>query len=275
MTLLRRSLTILVGLALAISLAGAACNDSPMEEPFELPVRLDWSVPGQGAELNDNSPIDISLDFSRSVESMDRVSVQLVPTPDQAGELRLSKSKQNLTWFDVHTRDGSSVQRLLVDGPEFTGPTILVWITQPPGMRDEAELSGLINTRDAENRRVDDTVVFALPIDDVFLPSRPETFADAVPLAYAKPDSLDLVLSEGNYRIRRMPEGATVHLVAIYDTSRDGRYDPLDDWWGMYYDPSDGSPGEVQVWPVCDDCPGPPGNIDITLREPYVPPTED
>jgi hypothetical protein len=265
-----RTFKLVALLGLAWSLAGAACNEDPANPTFNPPLRVIFAYPGPMADLEDNTPFDISLDFNRPVGRLSDMNFLFAPPPDSTdGDPVLSPSRLNITWFGVATRQGSTLQRFLIDGSEMLAPEILVWIT---GDNPEAEFSGVLDTGSAD-RRVDRSVVFGLSVFGDFDPQDPVTFESEIPIAFGKPDSLDVAQSKGDYRIRRLERGIELYVVAIHDTSGDGRYSPLDDWWGYYRDPLTGSAGIVTAYELClsPGAPCPPADIDITLGPPFDP----
>jgi hypothetical protein len=263
-----RTFRLVALLAMAWSLAGAACNEDPANPTFNPPLRVIFAYPGPLAQLDDNTPFDISLDFNRPVTRLQDMNFLFIPPPDSTeGDPVLSRSHLNVTWFGIATRQGSTLQRLLLDSSEMLAPEILVWRT---GANPEALLSGELDTGSTD-RRVDRSVVFGLSIAGNFDPQDPLTFETEIPLAFAKPDSLDVVQSVGHYQISRLENGIELFIVAIHDTSGDGVYSPLDDWWGYYRDPLSGSAGVVTAYELSADpgAPSPPGDIDITLGPPF------
>jgi hypothetical protein len=134
-----------------------------------------------------------------------------------------------------------------------------------------AFFSGTIFSDNATTHRADRVVIFLISPQSGFAPSDPAGFDDIPRLGFMVPDAFteDPETSQ-NYQFSHLAPGLEVFVVAVLDTSGDGRYRPEDDWWG--YHKLDGELDPVAVTavplPVTASDPIPRGNVHITLRAP-------
>jgi hypothetical protein len=256
-------LRLLAAVVVALFLTGSSCQQEEEELVLQPPIRVLFTVPADSAQLADNRPRDISIDFQRELRSVNDVVLRLYPEPISSGEKRLTLQGRNLTWFDVATVPGSRVQHLLIDGPKVVDPTLVRWFT---GDAEQAEFSGELFS---PNAAVDphEAVVFAVDLLGGFNPLDPVTFTTSTILAASTPFPENELDQDANYRFGQLLDGSAYIVLALYDLNSDGLYDPRDDWWAYFGDMilNDPEPVVARVLNVNDP---PRGDIDITLRPP-------
>ena len=256
-------LRILLLCSLALVLSAASCQEETDELILVAPIQVLFTVPADGAHLADNQSRDISIDFQRQLRSTNDVALSIFPSPIASGEKRLTLQGRNLTWFDVATLPGSTVQHLLIDGPSVVAPVVVRWFT---GDNEEAEFSGELSST-SEDVDPHDAVVFAVDIFGGFNALDPVTFTTSTILAAITPFPEDEPDLDAVYRFGQLPDGSAYVVVALFDTNSDGRYDPRDDWWGYFAEVENEQPAPVVARVLNFENP-PRGDVDFQLRPP-------
>lgn len=258
-------LRILALTVLAAFLTAASCRTDEKDELKAAPTQVTFTVPADSALLPLDAVRNISIDFQRSVSSTAEIELRLYPPPSSSGEIRLTAGGRNVTWFDVAPEPNSRRQHLMIDGPNFLQPYIIRWFTGTP---HNAEFQGDVIAPTVLGTVTQDAVVFAIDEFGGFDPLVPESFETSDIRAVSPPyrvGSPDLV---ADYRFGNLPPGSAYLVVAIYDSSGDGIYDPRDDWWGYFKGANISAPEVVIAKTLSFEDP-PRGDVDITLRSPF------
>ena len=231
----------LTSLAILLLAGFVACEDPFVNPEVRLPLVVTETsvIPSEAARLDQGDLTNISIPFNRPPDAADALQLVLLPPAASAGEVTPSPSGRILTWNNVLPLQGTRVQRLLIDGPSMEAPFLRTWFVGGPTPLGIFRGSVFMD----ENTGIDptQTLIFALCVfcDEVspFNPLQPESFNDQEPLGVALVSGVQSKDDiEASYVMTRLVDRAQFLVVAILDTSGDGRYDPTRDWWGFHGD---------------------------------------
>jgi hypothetical protein len=252
---------------LALTALGAICTgfscsqDTFRSDVVPPPLSITSLVPADSARVNWTNPVPISMTFNRVVD-LAEINVMLVPPPVSTGDLRNTGSGRNVTWFDVMSDPGQSVQRMLLDGRYMDQPLYVEWYKS-----DSIPLSlfaGTIGSEQPDEVSPKGAVVFALDEQAPFNPLDPSTLTEIAPVGVTLVENLDPT-GGGVYVLGRLTEFQRVIVVCVVDTSGDARYDPDVDWWGYFGEGPENTPTTVIAGQHPEDI---NAQVNIMLRPP-------
>jgi hypothetical protein len=232
-------------IALCVALLASACGFDSADIGSEQPtlfVREGGTTPRDSTEnVHDEGGLAVVVTFNREFGPEDLTHVQIVPRPAGMGAVQIpGPNPRQLLIDDVVMHPRSSAYRLVLDGPAMPGPKIISYYSGEHTVKEGAMHGHIFYSR--PGREPQDAMVYALlppwNADQVDLSGEEETMF-GVPVMGVT-NSFVVPTEEGGwFRLAGLELGVGFVVVGIIDSSRDGRYDPMDDWWGFYRDPLD------------------------------------
>jgi hypothetical protein len=189
---------------LLLTLPGCGSTDPELQlKPGEIVLRS--SFPGYTYDdvstFDPSWPEDITLRFNRVVATSE-LNLQYFPAPESMSGVTASTTSGIVRVEDFVPLVSTVAQHILIDGPEVREPYLLSFYSiDPPAP------SGIFSLEPAS-------------------------------VAVAGNDLGGTDGSRFYGTLSELPHGDLYTIAAILDTSGDGSYDPLLDWWGVSTDPN-------------------------------------
>jgi hypothetical protein len=227
------------------AILAAACGFDHSDIASEQPVlfaRPGGTTPRDSTQnLYDEAGLPLVVTFNREFFADELTHVQVIPRPPGMGPIQNpGANPRQLLIEDVVFHPRSSAYRLVLDGPAMPSPQVFSYYSGEHKVTEGAMHGHIFYPR--RGREPEDALVYALlppwNEDQVELGGDEERLFGGAIMGVTK--SIIVSTEEGGwFRLAGLELGVAYVVVAIIDSSRDGRYDPLDDWWGFYRDPAD------------------------------------